>query len=188
MKRILVIWLLMCLLLTIPGHTADAVTLAWDAMPEGDGWAGVRVYDITTGSYVLAATVDELVTTAVISGLSPGNHRYIARSFIANYTSGTGTHNGSANNAALVDTTHNFVTDGVVVGATVSNSTDGSSGTVTAITTTTNANDTLEMTLTGGTDNDWDVDDAYTVGISAESADSNYVDLYSSSSRIRIRR
>jgi hypothetical protein len=75
----------------------------------------------------------------------------------------TGLHNGADDSANLVDTTKNFSTLGVVAGQVVFNATDGSSGQITAISTTTNANDTLEMTLAGGTDNNWDIGDSYQV-------------------------
>lgn len=70
-------------------------------------------------------------------------------------------HNGADSSASLIDTTKNFSTLGVQVGQTVVNMTDLSYGYVTGITTTTNPNDTLQMTLQGGTDNDWDNGDAY---------------------------
>lgn len=75
----------------------------------------------------------------------------------------TGVHAGPGASASLIATGVNFVTSGVVVGMMVFNNTDGSSAQVTAISTTTTANDTLAMTLAGGTDNDWDVGDSYQV-------------------------
>ncbi len=72
----------------------------------------------------------------------------------------TGTHNGEANAVSLTDTTKNFSL-GVAVGSTLTNTTDGSSTTITAITTTTKPNDTLVGLLAGGAENDWDVGDAY---------------------------
>ena len=46
-------------------------------------------------------------------------------------------------------------------GMTVYNLTDGSSGAVTSVTTTTSANDTINMTLSGGSDNKWDTGDQF---------------------------
>jgi hypothetical protein len=77
----------------------------------------------------------------------------------------TGVHAGSGNSANLVASGVNFVTAGVVVGMMVFNNTDSSKAQVTAISTTSTANDTLQMTLAGGTDNDWDVGDSYQVAV-----------------------
>lgn len=76
----------------------------------------------------------------------------------------SGTHTGSNNASVLTDSAAAFVTDGVQptaglqTGDTVSNTTDGSSGTITAVTAT-----TVTATLSGGSDNDWDTSDAYTI-------------------------
>ena len=69
----------------------------------------------------------------------------------------TGTHNGANNVAVLSDSTANFNPDGLI-GMTVTNSTDGSSGTITA-----NTRTTITATLAGGTDNDWDTGDSYSI-------------------------
>lgn len=78
-----------------------------------------------------------------------------------------GTHNGAGNAASLTDTTRNFLALGIIVGNALVNFTDGSSTTITAITTTTNPNDTLVGVLAGGAENDWDVGDAYRIAGSA---------------------
>jgi hypothetical protein len=77
----------------------------------------------------------------------------------------TGAHAGPDSSASLIATGVNFVTAGVVVGMMVFNNTDGSKGQVTAINTTSTANDTLAMTLAGGSDNDWDTGDSYQIGV-----------------------
>lgn len=77
----------------------------------------------------------------------------------------TGKHvgNEAANNAAALkdqsDTRrrHPFLNE--IVGKTVYNLTDGSSGTITGITI-----DTITATLAGGSDNDWDIGDEYIIG------------------------
>jgi len=71
--------------------------------------------------------------------------------------SGAGTHDGLANAAALTDSGEAWTTD-EWNGATIFNTTDGSSGTVT-----TNSATVITATLSGGTDNDWDISDAYTI-------------------------
>lgn len=69
----------------------------------------------------------------------------------------TGTHDGSANASALSDSSATFPTD-YLIGAVVKNSTDGSYGIITD-----NDGTTVTASLAGGTDNDWDVSDAYEI-------------------------
>jgi len=67
----------------------------------------------------------------------------------------TGAHDGAANAAALVDADATYLTAGVHVGDTVTNTSDGNSScTITGVTAT-----TVTCTLAGGTQNDWDVGD-----------------------------
>ncbi len=73
----------------------------------------------------------------------------------------SGTATGGANNK-LIDTTRNFTTDGVVVGASVHRTADGLNAGVTSITTTTNPNDTLNFTATTNTPT-FGAADAYTI-------------------------
>lgn len=77
----------------------------------------------------------------------------------------SGTHTGGNNSATLIDTTKNFTALGVLPTHVVTNTTDGSSGVVQSISTTTNPNDTITLnpTLSGGGENDFDTGDAYTV-------------------------
>ncbi len=67
-----------------------------------------------------------------------------------------GTHDGANNQAVLNDADATFRKISSIVGWTVFNLTDGSSGTITAHTPT-----QITATLTGGTDNDWDTGDQY---------------------------
>jgi len=73
----------------------------------------------------------------------------------------TGTHTGSSGASVLTDSAANsgngWVTNDLI-GLTISNTTDGSSGTITA-----NTGTTITATLSGGTDDDWDASDAYTM-------------------------
>jgi hypothetical protein len=82
----------------------------------------------------------------------------------------SGTHNGSANSAYLEDTTANWV-ENVFVGLEISNTTDGSKGRITA-----NTQTTITATLTGGTDNDWDSSDAYSLNSFAEITDPDFTE------------
>ena len=87
----------------------------------------------------------------------------VAKMDIPRETIVVGTHDGPANSSFLQDTAKDFLALGVRVGDIINNTTGGSTGTVASITTTTNPNDTLTTTLSGGTDNDFDVSDAYTI-------------------------
>lgn len=69
----------------------------------------------------------------------------------------SGAHDGAANAAILTDSGEAWVVS-QLVGKTINNTTDGSSGVITA-----NNATTVTATLAGGTDNDWDVSDAYTI-------------------------
>lgn len=74
----------------------------------------------------------------------------------------TGTHDGSANSGSLQDSSENFRTAGVMPGDRVHNITDGSSASVAWIDP--SNDDLLSLTgLSGGTDNDFDVGDAYSI-------------------------
>ena len=68
-----------------------------------------------------------------------------------------GTHTGAANQAVLTDSTQNWVPSSLI-GQVIKNDTDGSSTTVTA-----NDATTVTGVLSGGTDDDWDTGDAYTM-------------------------
>lgn len=70
-----------------------------------------------------------------------------------------GTHDGAADAAILTDSGESWTTD-QFVDYTIYNVTDGSSGIITANTAT-----TITATLAGGTDDDWDIGDAYVIGI-----------------------
>ena len=69
-----------------------------------------------------------------------------------------GTHGRGNNSANLVDPGALFKSLGVRTGVLIKNTTDGSEGTITAVT-----DDEVTATLTGGTDNDWDVGDEYEI-------------------------
>lgn len=69
----------------------------------------------------------------------------------------TGTHSAGNDEAVLTDATANWVA-GELVGTTIYNTTDGSSGSVTGNTAT-----TVTAVLAGGTEDDWDTGDAYSV-------------------------
>lgn len=76
---------------------------------------------------------------------------------IATSTSASGTHDGSADSAALSDSTASWTTN-EWVGYRIYNETDGSSGNVTA-----NTDTTVTATLSGGAEDDWDAGDTYKI-------------------------
>lgn len=84
---------------------------------------------------------------------------YANFSLLSDYTGSAsiGTHTGSDDAATLTDSSASWVAD-ELIGQTVSNSTDGSSCTITDNTTT-----TVTCTLAGGTGNDWDTSDSYSI-------------------------
>ena len=69
----------------------------------------------------------------------------------------TGTHDGSSGAAVLTDSSASWTTN-QLIGRTISNTTDGSTATITANTAT-----TITGTLSGGTNDDWDASDGYTI-------------------------
>lgn len=85
----------------------------------------------------------------------------------------TGTHAGPNNSPSLVDFYGDkFSAAGARTGQTIYNITDDSSGLVEGM-----YDDRLEVTLTGGADNDWDIGDSYTLVIGAEPARYQIYDL-----------
>ncbi len=83
----------------------------------------------------------------------------------------TGTHTAAGNNATVMtDSTATFTEDSLI-GLTIRNDTDGSEGKIID-------NDETTVTvriLTGGTDNDWDTSDAYTIMVFGEIVDDDFV-------------
>lgn len=121
-------------------------TAAWTI----DEWVGATITNTTDGS---SGTVTANTATTITATLSGGTDN--------------DWDNGDAysivlqldNQSVLTDTSQSWTTN-EWVGATITNNTDGSSGTVTANTAT-----TITVTLTGGTDNDWDYGDSYSLSL-----------------------
>jgi hypothetical protein len=119
----------------------------------------------------------------------------VAKTEIPRETIVTGRHTGPDGSASLVDTNSDFTELGVIVGDLVSNTAppqrnfprassgrifpqtadslvfpvvpteDVSATTITGITTTANQNDTVVGILSGGSENDWDTGDAFTISL-----------------------
>ena len=69
-----------------------------------------------------------------------------------------GNHDGAAGAAFLTDSSEDFLENGILTGQTVGNTPDGSTATISAVTTT-----QVHGTLTGGTSDDWQVAEAFTI-------------------------
>lgn len=113
--------------------------------------------------YFRHASVGETIYRGLMcfgnTALTGGNR---SNSCTIGYTK-TGTHGGDANSQTLTLSSGYFGTANVGIvdyfrSATITNNTDGSTGIVTS-----NTGTTLTTTLTGGTDNDWDVGDSFTI-------------------------
>jgi hypothetical protein len=81
MKRLF----LVLFLLIASSASAASIKFAWDAMPVGQVWQGVRVYDITNASTpVLVCESTESTTTGCTLATAPTTARtYAAKSYIA---------------------------------------------------------------------------------------------------------
>ena len=77
------------------------------------------------------------------------------------YARHTGAHDGANNASVLTDSSENFLAQGITVGDSIENITDGSRGQIQALTATT----ITPTSLSGGTDNDFDTGDSYVVTI-----------------------
>ncbi|NLT67273.1 MAG: hypothetical protein GXX84_11785 [Acidobacteria bacterium] len=88
MKRILIGLLLLAS--TGAAQAAD-ITFAWDPAPPGQNWEKVRLYERTgnPGAYVytLKGEVAGTLTTMTITGVTPGAHTYVARSYAGGWES-----------------------------------------------------------------------------------------------------
>ena len=138
---------------------------AWDTirrMNLGD-------FAATTSAQLLAVLSDATGTGLAVFGTSPtiatptitgnatisGTLTALINSTVLTNTEGT--HDGGNNVAIMTDGGESFTTSNYV-GMTIYNNTDGSSCTVTA-----NDGTTITCTLAGGTDDDWDTSDTWSV-------------------------
>ncbi len=122
----------------------------------------------------LTLTVEASYDAAAIAGI-----KVHVRTSLTDYASGS--HTGADGAAALTNAEAHFVDD-ELVGLTVKNLTDGSSGVITA-----NTETGVTATLAGGTDNDWDSGDAYIIegaGYDTEDWDS-FTPAFNAGSSIR---
>jgi hypothetical protein len=54
----------------------------WDAMPAGQSWTGVRVYEVVGTGYTQIAEAPAGVNTVTAQTPTSGLHKYVARSFV----------------------------------------------------------------------------------------------------------
>jgi len=101
----------------------------------------------------------------------------------------SGTHTAADHGTIMTDSAATFPAN-ALIGATINNTTDGSSGTITD-----NAGTTVTATLSGGSDDSWDTSDAYTITAFPETGDdylviadadsASNIDIYSKNSDMR---
>lgn len=149
----------------------DSATLS---LADG-GWVedflvGRTVNNLTDGSTgTITANIQDTVTVTLSGGSGndwdTGDEYEIVGVLVANAQAGT--HSGSANASVLTTSSSSNRISQSCVGRVLTNTTDGSSGTITAVT-----GNTVTATLSGGTDNDWDVSDAYSIAGGPVVADS----------------
>lgn len=83
LRKIPMVLVLLMLLLPAIARAAD-VKLIWDP---GTNWESVRIYEKTGTSYVKVGEVAGNLNQITISGVVPGIHTYIARSFVSPWES-----------------------------------------------------------------------------------------------------
>jgi hypothetical protein len=75
-------------------QASKQITLAWDAMPTGETWNAVKIYDIGVTPEVLVATANcttgppRVCPTSVTFLLTRAPHTFVARSVNADWESG----------------------------------------------------------------------------------------------------
>lgn len=121
----------------------------------------VKYYDGSGYTFITHESYERIVYNNNTSGaMVPDKFTIMDYPSLATNVTGTAT---SANDdvggkSSLIDTTKTFVST-VSVGDSVHNTTDGSAGLVLGVT----SNTQVEVALFGGTDNEWDVSDAYVI-------------------------
>ena len=143
----------------------------------------VRMNRGRTGYFLSLADMTILLDAEIFSGAASATPAYIKGNVVNVYASilrgvfstsdpdfplddvstatQTGTHDGSNNVGTLSDSGETWVVD-ELVDLTIQNTTDGSEGIITANTAT-----TITATLSGGTEDDWDTNDAWSIGMVA---------------------
>lgn len=123
----------------------------------------VTILPFRNGGEVQLGVTDVDETLVLVSAL---------RRFENDTNIATGAHTGGNNEAVLADSAGDFINKGVEVGDTVFNDTDGSQAIVTAVTAT-----TVTGILSGGTDDDWDTSDAYSIDKTVSHQNSRAIEI-----------
>lgn len=103
MKRLLMT-VFVLLALTLPALAVD-LTFRWDAMPTGQNWTNVRLYQVSGTTYTLKGTAAGNATTLTITGFGPGSYTFIARSVVGSLES---VDSNTASKDIVPDTPGNF--------------------------------------------------------------------------------
>jgi hypothetical protein len=164
MKKILIILAILILFPLISYAAGSSITLTSDVTH-----GKFRTITVTA----VADDTDGSIPSLTINGGTTGIKSVLTNGWALNRIFVDGdhavTHDGSANASVLNDTDAGFDVN-QWVDYTITNSTDSSSGTVTA-----NTSSTVTATLSGGTDNDWDVSDAGVLGTEPQENSEIYV-------------
>jgi hypothetical protein len=125
---------------------------------KGDGQDESLTIDLNSTANTAKIGTGTGVTSIDIGDINllAGNINGLTRAVVLTHASGA--HDGTDNASTLADSGESFTANSMV-GMTLYNITDGSSGLVTA-----NDGTTITATLAGGTDNDWDASDVWQVG------------------------
>jgi hypothetical protein len=80
--------LLVLLILSMPAFAAD-VQITWDPMPvaESPPWQTIRIYEVTSGTYVQVGEVQGLATSFLHTGVPDTRHSYVIRAVVDNVES-----------------------------------------------------------------------------------------------------
>lgn len=116
----------------------------------------------------IAKKTDIIPTASYLSDICKGlggSILYTSARYLGRRLTGTDNGGGSAQTTKVIDTTKNFSTEGVRVGATLYNTTVKCKGVITSLSTTTNPNDTINCSggFSGGTATHFDNGDGYAV-------------------------
>ncbi len=115
------------------------------------GWSGADAATRPANGIIEGLTIYRRPLFDGANGINAGNGDEIR------LINGGGSHSG-ANNASTLTDANKAWTASILIGGTIVNETDGSSGTITA-----NTSTTVTATLSGGTDHDWDTGDIYSI-------------------------
>jgi len=132
-----------------------------------------QLLDVANGTPVTLTkleydTVAEMKTVNVSAGVLVSTRGYYlangqgSATYLVLAPTITGSHTGSNNTSVLTDSTKSWGVN-TLIGRVISNTTDGSTATIIANTAT-----TVTATLSGGTDNDWDTSDIYSIAVTAD--------------------